>query len=324
MPYRQSGAVIDPLPALMQYSQTNPWYNPFMKGPDYVGGIRSVLNEMKQRESLKAEKAQKEFENILEMGKLNIAGGKVKTEVEKVGIQRERLDYEKEKKPNDIQAAQFLVESGAYDNIKEAYDAVKGRKSPTQLEEESMRRARGAGTGKFAPTKPEKPTTYSLKLAAAKRGVQEGRISQDQYNQVEMGLTKEKEADELKRQTNSMKLLITRMNKEREILAKAWTSTYDDKEKKRQELRLINVENALAKLDSLNAKLVAGTPLSQEELIQAAGIIANLNKIKEGKYDLESNLVISPENIKEGLYVNPQTGEEGAYINGKWIPTKKK
>ena len=314
-----------------------------MKGPDYAGGIRSILNEMKQREMLKEAKAQKEFENILEVGKLGVqqteAGTKATAE-ERLGkqfdIEKDYIPYKQ--LPAHAAAVKWLMDVEAYDSPREASDALKGIKSVEQLEAEAEAKAKGAGTGKFAPPKPTKPTAYDLQVQAAKRQLDAGQLTQEQFNQIEVGLTQKKGADELKLQKDSMKLLMARLNKEREILAKSWDAATNDKEKKIREFRLLNVENALAKLDAFNTKLIANTPLSKEELTQAAQILTNINRIKEGKYDLESNQVISPESmepstidekmipaeLKSTIGVNPQTGERGLYINGKWTIIKKK
>jgi len=124
---------------------------------------------------------------------------------------------------------------------------------------------------------------------------------------------------------------INRLNKERDAMFKIVASGGKDKEIRRQEGRIANLDKALAQLDALNAKLLQSNALAPEDIGRVQSILSNLGNIKEGAYNWETGESIPtinekqiPKSLRDTIAVNPQTGERGLYINNVWTLIKKK
>ena len=190
-------------------------------------------------------------------------------------------------------------------------------KTSERIEEESTARARGAGTGKFAPPKGITPTSKATAAESLRR-----------YK-----LDKENAAQKAKwtRQktfiTNKTKRLVT----ERERMVKGLDPENEDF-MEQQQPRIANIDKAIAEMDRIDALLSTGGLLPPEEFSKAKNLITHMEYAKMGLYDFEHGVPLVDGKMNEKavpkdieIQTSATTGERFVQVNGKWyLITKSK
>ena len=184
-------------------------------------------------------------------------------------------------------------------------------KTSERIEEESAARARGAGTGKFAPPKGITPTSK----ATAAESLRRYNIKRDE----------DKIAAQVSDDEAYMKNTISRFSKERERMYTALGKLTNDERKREQQANISHMDQALALLDGLDATIKPMTPLSKEAYDKAVSILANKSSIQKGLYDFATGDIMGvikekaiPKDMRHLILVDDQTGDRKIFMDSKW------